>query len=108
MSETSIKIEDSLFNELSKNYSDKERITLKKAYDLASEGHSDQKRHSGEPYITHPLHVALYLSNLSMDIETIVSAILHDLIEDTDITYKDLKKELDEHKQGFQCNGSSN
>ena len=43
MSETSIKIEDSLFNELSKNYSDKERITLKKAYDLASEGHSDQK-----------------------------------------------------------------
>ena len=94
MSETSIKIEDSLFNELSKNYSDKERITLKKAYDLASEGHSDQKRHSGEPYITHPLHVALYLSNLSMDIETIVSAILHDLIEDTDITYKDLKKEF--------------
>ena len=64
MSETSIKKEDSLFNELSKNYSDKDRITLKKAYDLASEGHSDQKRHSGEPYITHPLHVALYLSNL--------------------------------------------
>ena len=40
------------------------------------------------------MHVALYLSNLSMDIETIVSAILHDLIEDTDITYKDLKKEF--------------
>ena len=56
--------------------------------------HINQKRDSGEPYITHPLHVAIYLSELSMDLETIVSAILHDLIEDTDITYNDLKKEF--------------
>ena len=94
MSDTSIKEEDRLFNELSKNYSQKDKVILKKAYDIASKGHSEQKRFSGEPYITHPLYVALYLSNLSMDIETIVSAILHDLIEDTEITYKDLKKEF--------------
>ena len=60
----------------------------------ASEGHINQKRASGEPYITHPLQVATYLADLSMDIETVVSAILHDLIEDTDITFKDIKKEF--------------
>ena len=54
----------------------------------------NQKRASGEPYITHPLQVALYLSDLSMDLETIIAAILHDLIEDTDITYKNIKKEF--------------
>ena len=67
---------------------------LKKAYLYASEGHINQKRASGEPYITHPLQVATYLADLSMDIETVVSAILHDLIEDTDITFKDIKKEF--------------
>ena len=94
MSNKSIKQVDSLFEELIDGYSEDEITLLKKAFDLASAGHSNQKRLSGEPYITHPLHVAIYLSNLSMDIETIVSAILHDLIEDTDITYSELKKEF--------------
>ena len=65
---------------------------LKKAYLYASEGHLNQKRASGEPYITHPLQVTNYLADLSMDIETVVSAILHDLIEDTDVTFKDIKE----------------
>ena len=94
MSNTSIKHVDNLFEKLIKGYSKDEIALLKKAFDLASAGHSNQKRHSGEPYITHPLHVAIYLSNLSMDIESIVAAILHDLIEDTDITYSQLKKEF--------------
>ena len=94
MSNKSIKQVDSLFEELIDGYSEDEITLLKKAFDLASDGHSNQKRLSGEPYVTHPLHVAIYLSKLSMDIETIVSAILHDLIEDTDITYSELKKEF--------------
>ena len=94
MNETSTKKVDELFNQLSVRYSDNEKIMLKKAYEIASAGHSKQKRESGEPYITHPLHVAIYLSDLSMDIETIVSAILHDLIEDTDVTYAYIKKEF--------------
>jgi len=94
MNETSTKKVDELFNQLSVRYSDNEKIMLKKAYEIASAGHSKQKRESGEPYITHPLHVAIYLSDLSMDIETIVSAILHDLIEDTDVTYAHIKKEF--------------
>ncbi len=94
MSEISTKQVDELFTKLTKNYSNKDKNILQKAFDLASAGHIDQKRDSGEPYITHPLHVAIYLSELSMDLETIVSAILHDLIEDTDITYNDIKKEF--------------
>tara|TARA_X000000368_G_scaffold137129_1_gene107786 strand:- start:629 stop:2794 length:2166 start_codon:yes stop_codon:yes gene_type:complete len=94
MSETSTKMVGELFNQLSEKYSDNEKSMLKKAYKIAADGHVDQKRESGEPYITHPLHVAIYLSELNMDIETIVSAILHDLIEDTDVTYDFIKKEF--------------
>ncbi len=85
---------EELYKKLVINYKESDQKLLDKAFNLASEAHKDQKRHSGEPYITHPLHVAIYLSELSMDIETIVSAILHDLIEDTDITYKQIKKDF--------------
>ena len=84
---------DELFNDLSSKFIE-DKDLLKKAYNFASDGHMNQKRASGEPYITHPLQVALYLSDLSMDLETIIAAILHDLIEDTDITYKNIKKEF--------------
>ena len=94
MNETSNNQVAELFTKLTKSYTSKDKNLLQKAFDIASAGHIDQKRDSGEPYITHPLHVAIYLSELSMDLETIVSAILHDLIEDTDITYNDIKKEF--------------
>ena len=84
---------DELFNDLSSKFIE-DKDLLEKAYNFASDGHMNQKRASGEPYITHPLQVALYLSDLSMDLETIIAAILHDLIEDTDITYKNIKKEF--------------
>ena len=84
---------DELINNLYSKFKNDEDI-LKKAYLYASEGHLNQKRASGEPYITHPLQVATYLADLSMDIETVVSAILHDLIEDTTVTFKDIKKEF--------------
>tara|TARA_B100001093_G_scaffold77482_1_gene68541 strand:+ start:4699 stop:6858 length:2160 start_codon:yes stop_codon:yes gene_type:complete len=84
---------DELFSDLSSKFKDDKEL-LKKAYNFASDGHLNQKRASGEPYITHPLQVALYLSELSMDLDTIIAAILHDLIEDTDITYKNIKNEF--------------
>ena len=69
MNKISTKKVDELFDQLSVRYSDNEKIMLKKAYEIASAGHSEQKRESGEPYITHPLHVAIYLSDLSKTIQ---------------------------------------
>ena len=73
-------------------YSDKDQEEINTAFLYAKKGHQGQKRKSGEDYITHPLHVAIYLAELNFDIETIKAALLHDLVEDTEITYQDIKK----------------
>ena len=67
---------------------------VEKAYRVAAEAHKDQKRKSGEPYIIHPLCVAIILADLEMDKETIVAAILHDVVEDTVMTLDELTKEF--------------
>ena len=56
---------------------------VREAYDFGAERHQGQKRVSGEPYITHPVAVADILADLKMDADTMVAAILHDVIEDT-------------------------
>ena len=56
---------------------------IEKAYKVAAEAHKDQKRKSGEPYIIHPLCVAIILADLEMDKETIAAGLLHDVVEDT-------------------------
>lgn len=58
----------------------------KKAYDIAKEAHKDQRRRSGEPYIMHPVAVAEILFNFGMDNECIISALLHDVVEDTKVS----------------------
>ena len=65
---------------------------IKKAYDLAKEAHGTQVRKSGEPYIVHPLWVAIILADLEMDKETIIAAMLHDVVEDTDISEKEVSE----------------
>jgi len=64
---------------------------IEKAYQVATEAHGDQKRKSGEPYMVHPLWVAIILADLEMDKETIAAGILHDVVEDTDMTQEDLE-----------------
>ena len=66
--------------------------TLTEAYHFATKMHGDQKRKSGEPYITHPLSVAKILAELRMDIETVVAGILHDTVEDTRASKEDVAK----------------
>lgn len=63
---------------------------ITKAYELAKKAHNDQKRKSGEPYIIHPICVAIILAELELDKETIAAGLLHDVIEDTVITYNEL------------------
>jgi len=82
---------DELINVLKSRYVGDDLIKITSAYEMAAKGHVAQKRKSGEPYIVHPISVAIYLSDLSMDIDTVIAALLHDLIEDTEITYEDIK-----------------
>ena len=67
---------------------------IEKAYRVASEAHRDQRRKSGEPYIIHPLHVAIILADLEMDKETIVAGLLHDVVEDTVMTEEQIAQEF--------------
>ncbi|MDD6212411.1 MAG: bifunctional (p)ppGpp synthetase/guanosine-3',5'-bis(diphosphate) 3'-pyrophosphohydrolase [Clostridiales bacterium] len=67
---------------------------VEKAYLVAKEYHKDQKRKSGEPYIIHPLRVAIILAELEMDKESIIAGILHDVVEDTSMTIEELEAEF--------------
>ena len=72
--------------------SQKQENFLWKAYKFAREAHRGQKRKSGEAYFDHPYHTAFILSEMNMDIVTIASGLLHDVIEDTSITFKDISE----------------
>ncbi|HEY0807622.1 MAG TPA: bifunctional (p)ppGpp synthetase/guanosine-3',5'-bis(diphosphate) 3'-pyrophosphohydrolase [Pseudonocardiaceae bacterium] len=67
---------------------------LQHAYDVAEEKHRDQRRKSGDPYITHPLAVATILAELGMDTTTLVAALLHDTIEDTEYSLDMLRADF--------------
>ena len=81
---------DLLIRELNKYHPSHELDIIYKAYDISREAHKEQKRNSGEPYIIHPLCVAIILAQLEMDKETIVAGILHDVVEDTRYTVEDI------------------
>ena len=88
------KLFDRLIQAIKKYHPSTDLTMVEKAYKLAYEAHGEQCRKSGEPYIIHPLCVALILAELELDKETIVSGLLHDVVEDTDYSYEDIEREF--------------
>lgn len=82
---------DILLQKIKENCTNVDLDTVNKAFNFAYEAHKEQKRESGEPYIIHPIDVAVILAELGMDTSTIVAGLLHDVIEDTDYSYDDIK-----------------
>ena len=67
---------------------------IEAAYELAKKAHEGQVRSSGDPYISHPIAVAVILVGLGMDSDTIIGALLHDVVEDTSVTLEDIEKQF--------------
>ena len=84
---------DELIRMISESGKEYDLELIHKAYNLASEAHGDQRRVSGVPYILHPTSVACILVELGMDTESIVAALLHDVVEDTDVTIEEITKD---------------
>jgi GTP pyrophosphokinase len=80
------------FGERLNEYTERERTFILDAAHWAKEQHQDQKRASGDPFFVHPLQVAEILVNMRMDAETIVAALLHDILEDTKVTKKEMQE----------------
>ena len=71
---------------------DADESLLNRAYVYAMKAHGEQTRASGDPYFSHPLEVAAILTELKLDDATIVAALLHDVVEDTDATHREIEE----------------
>jgi GTP pyrophosphokinase len=83
---------DDILDKVAGSYSEKDINQMKKAYVFAARAHKGQTRRSGEPYLSHPLEVASMLADMKLDHTTLIAGLLHDVLEDTDITAADLRE----------------
>ena len=87
---------EKLLEQLPEQYTLADRELIQRAYRVAEEAHREQKRHSGEPYISHCLAVAGILADLRVPPEVVAAGLLHDTVEDTTITLSDLRRDFGE------------
>lgn len=87
---------DTLLEQIRKYNKSGDLSLVEKAYHYAEEKHEGQSRKSGEPYVTHPIQVAMILAEMELDVQSIVAALLHDVVEDTETTREDIVKEFGE------------
>src|ERR1700682_837568 len=85
-----------LMKRMQENSPQEDLTIVKKAYEFSQKHHSGQQRASGEPYLVHPLEVALVLAEMKMDAVSVAAGLLHDSVEDTSITIVDIRKEFGE------------
>ena len=90
------KLYSDLRKKIASIHNEKELVIIDKAFETANSFHEGQLRRSGEPYIIHPIAVANILVDLGMDYQSIVAALLHDVVEDTDYTIEQLSEEFGE------------
>ncbi len=88
------KLHDELIDRVRRYHPSDDLSMIEKGYEIAKKAHEGQLRKSGEPYIIHPLYVAIILSDLEMDKETITAGLLHDVVEDTIMTKEQIEKEF--------------
>ena len=89
-------MEMTTLEKIKEGYEGEEARMLRAAYDYAEKAHANQKRASGEPYFIHPLAVADILIDMGLDASTIAASLLHDTIEDTEVSADDIKREFGE------------
>ncbi len=85
---------DDLLAETERYLTPQDMEKIQRAYNLAKHAHKGAVRRSGEPYIQHPLEVALLLAGMRIDADGIVSALLHDVVEDTEYSLEDLEEQF--------------
>jgi guanosine-3',5'-bis(diphosphate) 3'-pyrophosphohydrolase len=85
-----------LLEKIKENNLDVDIEMIKKAYNVAEKAHEGQLRESGDPYILHPVEVAIILVEMGLDTDAICAALLHDVVEDTHLSYEDVKREFNE------------
>lgn len=83
---------DDILEKVSSYVTEKEALVLQKAYVFAARAHKGQVRRSGEPYLSHPLEVTSLLADMRLDKTTLVAALLHDALEDTDVTAGEIRE----------------
>ncbi|MBQ3005046.1 MAG: bifunctional (p)ppGpp synthetase/guanosine-3',5'-bis(diphosphate) 3'-pyrophosphohydrolase, partial [Clostridia bacterium] len=79
---------------MEKNCNPEDLILIDKAYELAVKAHEGQKRLSGEDYVSHPISVARILANMGMDASSVIAALLHDTVEDTDVSIETVMQDF--------------
>lgn len=99
MAEAQTKTPDELYRDLAalvaQNIPNFNEAKLHKAFEFACRCHGDQKRHSGEPYVTHPVEVASIVATFKVDEASVIAALLHDVVEDTEVSLETIEKEFD-------------
>ncbi len=94
LQEKQLRSVDDLIRKVQSFHSTLDTSIIQKAYTFSEKAHAGQIRRSGEPYISHPLSVAGILADLRLDVDTIVTGLLHDTVEDTHATLEDIRKEF--------------
>jgi guanosine-3',5'-bis(diphosphate) 3'-pyrophosphohydrolase len=94
MPETIEELSEILVSKVRAYNRDFDEALLRKALAFGTKAHAPQKRQSGEPYFTHPINVAIILTDMKLNLDGIITALLHDTVEDTDVTLEDLEREF--------------